>query len=365
MFWRQVVASKQDKEEAASSAQKFANEQGKLFDTGFSFSGYERDLLALNLGEGGFLDVSGVSGADSVTDGRGSLFADFDNDGDLDIFLRAMHGPAHLLLRNNIGQDAKWIRIALRGTTSGPDAYGAVVRVKTAAGLRTKLVSGGSGFLSQSDRRLLFGLGDQDRVESIEVIWPSGQRQSLAGAPAGSSLLIVEGEGSAQPLTEVRGRLPDPLTAEDLVWRKLKLARGAPLPPVTVLSGDKKVLLAEQLKPGRPALINFWATYCLPCRAEMPELEKLHRAAGDAGLQVIGVSLDDPARRAQIPALLAELQITYPTFTIDDAGRAELFAAADIGIPLSVYFDREHRATAVFQGWSEAIQRRIEALAGE
>jgi thiol-disulfide isomerase/thioredoxin len=365
LFWRQVVASKQAEEETASSARSFAAEQGELFSTGFSFSGYERDLLALNLGEAGFLDVSGVSGADSITDGRGSIFADFDNDGDLDIFLRAMHGPAHLLLRNNIGQDSKWIRITLRGTTSGPDAYGAVVQVKTADGIRTKLLSGGSGFLSQSDRRLLFGLGDQDRVDSIEVTWPSGQRQSLAGAPAGTSLLIVEGEGSAKPLTEVRGRLPDPLTAEDLVWRQLKLVRGAQPPPVTVLSADGEVPLAGLLKPGRPALINFWATTCMPCRAEMPELEKLHREAGDAGLQVIGVSLDDPVRKAQIPALLAKLQITYPNFSIDATARSELFATADIGIPLSVYLDREHRATAVFQGWSTAIRRRIETLAAE
>ena len=86
-----------------SSARTFAERQSELFGEGFSFSGHERDLLVLNQGERGFLDVSGVSGADSVGDGRGSVFADLDNDGDLDIFLRAVHGPAHILLRNNIG----------------------------------------------------------------------------------------------------------------------------------------------------------------------------------------------------------------------------------------------------------------------
>ncbi len=57
----------------------------ELLATGFSFSGYERDQLMLNLGEGKFLDISGVSGMDSITDGRGAVFADFDNDGDLDV----------------------------------------------------------------------------------------------------------------------------------------------------------------------------------------------------------------------------------------------------------------------------------------
>ena len=78
---------------------------------------------------------------------------------------------------------------------------------------------------------------------------------------------------------------------------------------------------------------------------------------------MIGVSLDKPEHRALIPALLAKLQITYPSFTIAAAARSELFKSADIGIPLSVYFDLEHRAPAVFQGWSTEIERRIKELA--
>ena len=131
----------------SQSAQTFGDLQAGLFADGFSFSGYERDLVALNLGSKRYLDISGISGADSVTDGRGSIAADFDNDGDLDIFLRAMHGDAHHLFRNNTDTSAGFVRINLRGTRSGRDAFGTEVRLKTSAGILTKIKSGGSGFV--------------------------------------------------------------------------------------------------------------------------------------------------------------------------------------------------------------------------
>src|SRR5215467_3100329 len=106
----------------------------------------------MNIGGKKFMDISGVSGIDSITDGRAAVFADFDNDGDEDVFLTTI-----LLFRNNVGQDSHWLRILLEGgKETGRDAYGSVVRVKTSAGTLTKVKAGGSGFLSQNDPRLLF-----------------------------------------------------------------------------------------------------------------------------------------------------------------------------------------------------------------
>ena len=105
--------------EQAGNQQYQTNHMNAIFRQGFSFSGFERDLVALNLGGKKFLNVSGVSGADSVTDGRGAVFADFDNDGDMDIFLTTLQRQAHLLFRNNVGQDNNFIRIELQGTAGG------------------------------------------------------------------------------------------------------------------------------------------------------------------------------------------------------------------------------------------------------
>jgi hypothetical protein len=68
-----------------------------MFGEGFSFSGYERDPLYLNTGAKKFVDISGVSGIDSITDGRAGVFADFDNDGDTDVFMTVIQGQSHHL----------------------------------------------------------------------------------------------------------------------------------------------------------------------------------------------------------------------------------------------------------------------------
>ncbi len=183
------MASKQDKDNRIGA---FLGQHLALLKQDYSFSGYERDLVMLNLGGGRFMDISSVSGADSLSDGRAAVYFDFDDDGDTDIFLRAMHGPAHFLFRNDIGQDKNWLRVSLRGRASGTDAFGAVVRVKTALGLLTRLESGGSGFLSQSDPRLLFGLGDAKEIEWVEVTWPDGRKQRVAGATPGAHLKVTE-----------------------------------------------------------------------------------------------------------------------------------------------------------------------------
>ncbi len=136
-----------------------------------------------------------MTGADSPSDGRAAVYLDYDNVGDADIFLKAMHGPAHFLFRNDIGQDHAFVRVALRGTKSGRDAFGAVVRMKTPAGILARMKSGGAGYLSQNDPRLLFGLGEATRAEWLEVAWPSGLVERHPGPNAGASFLLVEGAG--------------------------------------------------------------------------------------------------------------------------------------------------------------------------
>lgn len=170
-----------------------------IHDHGYSFSGYERDFLAWNINGHTFLDISGVSGADSITDGRAAVYADFDNDGDLDIFLRASIGQGHILYRNEIGQLNISLRITLEGRESGRDAYGAIVRVGLPSGIVTRLKSGGSGYLSQSDPRILVGLGSDPQIDWVEVTWPSGRVDHISPIRRRCRhLYIVEGTGTAK-----------------------------------------------------------------------------------------------------------------------------------------------------------------------
>ncbi|MBM3277532.1 MAG: VCBS repeat-containing protein [Candidatus Handelsmanbacteria bacterium] len=95
---------------------------GKIFSEGFSFSGFERDKLFLNNQGQKYIEVSGLSGLDSVSDGRGAAYGDFDNDGDLDVFLTTLQGQIHYLFRNNVGQENHFVRVSLEGRASGQDA---------------------------------------------------------------------------------------------------------------------------------------------------------------------------------------------------------------------------------------------------
>jgi hypothetical protein len=123
---------------------------------------------------------------------RGLAVGDFDNDGDVDIVMVSQTGPLQLY-RNDGGNANHWVTFRLEGVKSNRDAVGARVRVRTKRGTQTQWVKGGSSYCSHSDLRLTFGLGDEASVESVEVRWPSGLRQSFAGVAANHFYRFIEG----------------------------------------------------------------------------------------------------------------------------------------------------------------------------
>ena len=149
--------------------------------------------LFRNLGNGKFEDVSSTGGAFFQTKsvGRGACFADYDNDGKVDAFLVNL-GAAGQLLHNTTKAAGHWIKVRLVGVKSNRDGIGALVEV--AAGRlkqRAERVAG-SGYLSQDDWRLHFGLGASTRVDRITVTWPSGIRQVLENVAADQVVTIQE-----------------------------------------------------------------------------------------------------------------------------------------------------------------------------
>ncbi len=337
-----------------------------MFGQGFSFSGYERDPLYLNLGGKKFTDISGVSGIDSITDGRAGVFADFDNDGDLDVFSTTIQNQAHLLFRNNVGQDNNFLRIVLEGDAqTGPDAYGAVVRVKTSAGILTKIKSGGSGFISQHDPRLLFGLGKDSRAESIEVTWSNGEIEKFASdAASGSTLLLKRGAGKAQTVAVGKTSLPNPLTKTEIFARNLKIKIGNPLPnfAVKTMNGAASSL-KKQFKPGRQTLINIWATWCVPCAKEMPELQRMRSPLAARGVDLIGINVDTE-KGVNVKGYAASKRVTYPILIGGTPAIENIYATDELSVPLSILVDDKGIVTDLFLGWSAETQRKFNLLIG-
>ena len=187
---------------------KIAGAQGNIFEDaknwpaigGASLSGYERSRVLLNRGSAGFEDVAEGAGVADRLDGRGVAMADLFNRGVLDVVVANEKGPA-LLYRNGSpspegrgGQGVRaghWLELQLIGTRSNRNAIGAEVTVEIGPGHQRQVVDGGSGFCSQNDRRLHFGLGTQ-RLGRVTIRWPSGAEQVIDGLSIDQLHVITE-----------------------------------------------------------------------------------------------------------------------------------------------------------------------------
>jgi len=153
----------------------------------------QEDLLMLNDGGRRFLNVSSQLGPDFQEKfvGRGSAVADYDNDGDMDVLVTNVNARPRLL-RNEGGNRKNWIMVNLQGTVSNRDAIGSRVRVTVGERSQTRWRVSSSGYLSQSDHRLHFGVGDASTIDRIEVKWPSGEIQTLENVQVNQVLTVRE-----------------------------------------------------------------------------------------------------------------------------------------------------------------------------
>jgi len=126
---------------------------------------------------------------------RSAVVLDLDEDGDLDIVTNEFNGRPQVLVSDLAQQHhVNYLKVRLRGTRSNREGLGAQVTVVLPDGRRIlKPFDGKSGYLSQSDLPLYFGLGAADHAASLEVRWPSGRRQSVAGPiRTGQTVEVVE-----------------------------------------------------------------------------------------------------------------------------------------------------------------------------
>ena len=133
-----------------------------------------------NVGGGQFIDIARPTGSDSVKDGRGVAVADFNNDGRLDLVMNT-NNETPVLYLNNLKNVGNSVELKLVGTASNRDAIGACVHLTAGGKTMMRQVEAGSGYASQMMFPLHFGLGKADRVDAVEIRWPSGLVQHLEG----------------------------------------------------------------------------------------------------------------------------------------------------------------------------------------
>jgi len=162
----------------------------KLYQPNLSYA--QKDLLYENVG-GRFRDISAQSGAAMQADrvGRGLAVADFDNNGTLDVVISSV-GRAPVLLKNQTGAGNNWIAIRAQGTKSNRFGLGATVRIQTADDTQIREINNVASYLSANDIRLHAGVGSAKVIQQIDVLWPSGAKQSLKDVAVNQILVVKE-----------------------------------------------------------------------------------------------------------------------------------------------------------------------------
>jgi hypothetical protein len=160
---------------------------------------FQPGSLYLNLAGRGFVDVSERAGPDFVRgrSSRGAAFADYDNDGDLDIVVANMNDrPA--LLRCDRRDSNHWVMFKLRGRKSNRDGIGARITVRTGELKQLWEVKTAVSIFSASDPRAHFGLGSAAVIDEVTVNWPSGEIQRFENVATDCHYLIDEADGLAK-----------------------------------------------------------------------------------------------------------------------------------------------------------------------
>lgn len=157
--------------------------------------------------------------------------------------------------------------------------------------------------------------------------------------------------GAAPPTSEMSA--PQPADSQ---------ARALPetLPDFTLadLTGTPRSILSW---PGKSMIVNFWATWCAPCRREMPLLNEIHKQHSEHGFQLVGVAVDF---REDVIKYVREIGVDYPVLVGEQDGLDAVaqFAQGSLGFPFTVFTDRRHRIVALHLG--ELHRAEMDVLLG-
>tara|TARA_R110002072_G_scaffold122941_4_gene257953 strand:- start:3983 stop:5065 length:1083 start_codon:yes stop_codon:yes gene_type:complete len=274
----------------------------EMFRSGLSFNGNERNKIFLGSPEGELVDLSDVLGADSPLDGRALVAADFDDDGDADLFIHNIQRERHVLLRNDLGRPGRSISVRLRGRSGNDEAIGAQVLARSASSANVQILARGAGFATCDAPELLFGAGTNTELE-LSVLWPgSTEFASFGKVPAGARVVLVQGESEPRDREVVETQLSGPWPAG------LKLGPGEVVPILQLESaaGVVEAIDPSELGVGEELHLHFWASYCRPCVRHLPDMAK----GKPAGIRVVPISLDAPKDRYKAEDLLRRAGVT-------------------------------------------------------
>ena len=363
IFWRWVVRTTTPPE---TNLDTYMRNWGALSQfnqyKGFSYNGYERNHVYLNMGEGEFADISTVSEADFIDDGRVAARVDWDGDGREDLLLVNRTGPRLRLLRNVNGAPGHRIAIDLRGHHGGVGAIGARITVhRTDDKQVTRTIYAGEGLLGQSSTRQFFGLGQSTGPVDVEVRWPDGELQRFEKL-AIDRRWVLHREGARTVSHDFvpspfEGRGPAPVFASSEPVRRTVLTEKIPLRRWSLTHPAGGVRPISDLA-GAPTLLTFWDPESAASHELLRRISKARRGIARAGTQFRAVQLGDPSRREDGLRQLAELGLDegalwaseQETLVLETILIEVLNNYESIELPLSLLLDAEGNLCALYFG---------------
>ncbi len=301
----------------------WATLQYLVLEEGGSWSGNELNFLYLNLGDRRFADVSAVSATNYQGDGRCIVSTDWDEDGKLDLILKNRTAPRILFFHNRHPGDENFLAVDLRGVRCNRDAIGALVTVEAGGRTLRQSLRAGEGYLAQSSKRLHFGLGDAQRVETLTVRWPDGSVDSYRDLPAGARLAIEQGAREPRTISpRVRAALaklePEPLATEERKIARLALLEKLPVAALRVPGFEAPERRIADLAGG-PVLLNLWSKDCAGCQKESSEFRERDADLRASGLRLVVLTVDPPEAREEARERLRRLGLERDAGFVDDA----------------------------------------------
>ncbi len=295
-----------------------------------SLSGWEPKKLWLQRPDGSFEESAWADGFDSRADGRSLVAMDLDGDGDQELLMLNRASP-RLQLFVNEGPVGRAMELRLKATGGDPEASTATVRVRTKAGTRAFPVMLARGYASAVDPVVHVGLGEEASAE-VEVTWRKGVTESFGPLQSGRRWTLAEGGESAS----------------------------VPFAPKVPRSSPPKLpLRLEQVGgvvDGRPAAVQLFASWCKPCRKEVPILEALAKAGQ---WQVRGLGAH-PEEKVQAEA--GKLGISYPVASLSPEVADPLSPNDELALPTVLLYDAQGRLVRVVRGgeYLEAVLAEFE-----
>jgi len=224
-----------------------------------SFSGYEPTRVWRNDGMYSFSQRAVELGIESARDGRGVVCFDYDNDYDLDVFVANQDQPPHLYRNNGTANHSLIVDLKADPATGvNRDAVGTRVTVITSEGTQIREHDGGNGFSGQSDPRLHFGLGPDERVPLLEVRWPDGGLQYLEDVPADQIVTIRQDPSKYADRVAIAIAAPKPWVRKDNSDRTAAPA----LDPAELDRQLSEMEAALRLRPAGYALASEYRRRC-------------------------------------------------------------------------------------------------------